>query len=630
MIENWSVAPLIGDTWQPGELGNWSWPLSIAPSVWAERFRKLEPGKSNFPGPWRNATAPYLAGYMDLFDRPDVEEINVMKAGQLGISDATRNVIARWGHLAPEPTLIVLPDEKKAKKIFRKDIIPIFRKTPVLRELLTGRKHDETQLTIYLRNGFILSAGWSGSPSTLTGDPQCYVMNDEVDKFSEWSGRESDPVSLAYTRTSTFGGRRKIANISTPTTRLGMIFSLWDKSPAKLYFFVPCPSCETWQRLVFDRVRWRKPKYEDQHLAANDIVGDRDSTWYECEKCSCKWTDADRFRAIQRGRWAADSAGLSDASPMLPAVIGSPKVGIHLSVLYATWKPLREVAARFIQAQGEPTKMMNFRNEWLGEVFEQQVIKTSTSQFSEKCRETIEPGLVPIWASIVLATVDVQKDRFYWVVRAWGPHFRSRRLAHGQANTFDELRERCLDPQWESETPDTRPAMECKFLGIDTGFRTDEVYRFVLEDPIRRKPMKGDPRPLGLTPHAKRHTYRDPARRHDPKVAYLNFFDANTFKDWLAGQIAAQVDGEDVWELNAHDDADYNRQMAAEHKVVVREGRKRAAERWVKRSDGAQNHYFDCEVMQAALARIARVDLLSIAGTPRASWKQRRVDRRVG
>lgn len=94
----------------------------------------------------------------------------------------------------------------------------------MLREPLTIASRDLQLRSIALSNGFTLRLGWSGSPASLASDPCRIVINDQVDEFQPWSGRESDPISLGYARTQTYEGRRLIINISTPTTSDGLIW----------------------------------------------------------------------------------------------------------------------------------------------------------------------------------------------------------------------------------------------------------------------------------------------------------------------------------------------------------------------------------------------------------------------
>src|SRR5215470_17887647 len=131
----------------------------LSPSAWAEKHRVLPRGQSARPGPWRNANAPYLAGLMDLCCNRDIEEITIVKAAQIGVSEALRNVIGYYAHQEPDPILLVLPDEQSGRKIVAQRIVPSLRDTPVLHKLFTDASRDIQTRHITLANGFTLRLG---------------------------------------------------------------------------------------------------------------------------------------------------------------------------------------------------------------------------------------------------------------------------------------------------------------------------------------------------------------------------------------------------------------------------------------------------------------------------------------
>jgi phage terminase large subunit GpA-like protein len=190
--------------WLPSERAAWRPAERLLPAAWAERWRVLTRAQSARPGRWRNANAPYLAGLMDLCTRRGVEEITICKAAQVGVSEALRNLIGYMAHQQPDPLLLVLPDEQTGRRIVAQRILPLLRDTACLRDLFTPASRDVQLRHITLANGFTLRLGWSGSAASLAADPCRVVINDEVDKFQPWSGREADPISLGYARTQTY------------------------------------------------------------------------------------------------------------------------------------------------------------------------------------------------------------------------------------------------------------------------------------------------------------------------------------------------------------------------------------------------------------------------------------------
>ena len=251
-------------TWDQAERAAWAPPVAILPSAWAERHRHLHRGR--FKGPWRNANAPYLRGIMDIATRPGVVQVNVQKAGQIGVSEGGRTLMGYWAHMDPAPMALTLPSQKKGRSIVRSDVRPLFRRTAVLRELI-GRQTDAQLESISLVNGFSLDLMWSGSATSMAANPYQRVINDEVDIFEPWSGEESDAVAATEGRLTTYEDRRLQLNISKPTTTAGKIHELMQQSTARLEFHVPCPHCGGFQPLRWGGLKWMDLQAAQLHLA---------------------------------------------------------------------------------------------------------------------------------------------------------------------------------------------------------------------------------------------------------------------------------------------------------------------------------------------------------------------------
>jgi hypothetical protein len=133
--------------------------------------------------------------------RIGVEVVTILKASQIGVSEAMRCVIGFWAHLEPDPLLLVLPDKEAGKTIVRDRLMPLFEDTPVLAELSTGRRWDMKNSEIVLSNGFTLRLGYSGSITSVAAHPARRVICDERSKFQD-DGKVSIADSI-NARTST-------------------------------------------------------------------------------------------------------------------------------------------------------------------------------------------------------------------------------------------------------------------------------------------------------------------------------------------------------------------------------------------------------------------------------------------
>lgn len=624
-------------------------PRELKPSEWAEAHRYLDVGQSNIPGPWRNDNAPYLRGLMDLADAPGVERLDTMKAGQIGVSEAARNVVLHWAHTDPDPAGLALPDKVKGRKIIAERLIPAIDSTPVVAALKTDRKWDLSAEKVRLSNGFSLSLMWSGSASSTSADPMRRVIDDEVDKFAEWAGRETNPVGRTWTRTRSYGRKRFQWNISTPSDRMGQICRLVESDTHMLLFMVPCPRCGAFQFLAFRQLRWPRLRTEagvEKHLSelsrrqradlAHGIVQNSD-VWYVCARCEDRIEPHQRPSIVRAGLWRTEDGTIPDAEAVGEWPAGT-RLGTHVSAMSCLWVPWSDVAAEFILALGDRERMFSFRTETAGEPWEEQIGKPQASTYAAKSESAeLEPGVVPEWAVKLLCTIDTQQDHFYVVLRAWGPEMRSQRVWHGTAETFKALDSICFREIWPVQG--RKGGLQPELVLIDSGgtrhegetaSRTMQVYRWAIRRRQRVRAIKG----AGAVKKRREGLYiwpgkgfldtdqpaptRGKRRRKRPSLR-IWFVDTHHFGDLLADMVGQGMDEEDdgdgepsreLWLLNKENDEEYNTQLSNVQKRLVRSRQGPPQEVWEPSEAGAPNHYWDCEVYQIAAAYMARVHLL--------------------
>jgi phage terminase large subunit GpA-like protein len=619
-------------------------PEKLSPSQWAEKHRRLAKGQSSIPGPWRNANAPYLTALMDLAAIPGVSVLTICKPAQVGVSEACRNIIAWLAATDPDPCGLALPDERKGRKILSNRVLPMFRTTPTLKALFTPRSHDLTKDQIMLLNGFILHLMWAGSAASMSADPMRVGICDEVDKYVTWSGSQADPVSLVQVRLRQYKERGLLIIVSTPTTRLGVVWTRFERSTIQLFYFTPCPLCSKPVHFTFDNMKFERGPSQDKREQAAYIRLNQ-SVWLECPECKGRigqehkaaMAAAGRYRCLN-GQQIRDAAGATHES--LETVKSFPagtRVGIKVSPFFCQWMGWEDVAAQFVEAHGDLAATFSFRTDTLGDPFDQQVTRSTADVYSLKCRRaTLPEGTVPKWAFKLLASIDTQHDHFWVVVRAWGPgkesgDMRSHRVWHGRVESFEELDRIIFHTPWRNEDPNL-PPMFVELAGIDSGgtklesegtSRTVQVYKWAFPRRGRVRILKGDSRPQvgqvlrpgrGFLDTGRRGRW-DRAIKEQIRIWLIA---THHFADELAGLIVKGKDdpAEEVWSLNQRDDPEYNAHLSNVVKVIVRKGAQ-LAEEWVPASPGARIDLFDCEIYQIALAYMAQVHLLPSADSLR-------------
>jgi hypothetical protein len=125
--------------------------------------------------------------------------------------------------------------------------------------------------------------------------------------------------------------------------------------------------------------------------------------------------------------------------------------------------------------RGDKTKYRNFRNQRLAKPWDQSFTFDVRKAFVEAY------NVNEAWGNRVMA-IDVQKGFFYYVVIAFGMNGEARRLAHGKALTYEELRQ----IQTDFQIPDIRVGIDC---GSDETSVASSVARFA--SPVKFKDQYG-------------------------------------------------------------------------------------------------------------------------------------------
>lgn len=595
-----------GGIWTEQERRAWAPPERLTPSVWTERYRVLPPSISPEPGPYRLARTPYWRDVLDAVAEIGVEEIVCLKPAQIGWSELTRNILGYWVDNDPGPILIVMPSQESAREIVDEKIRSLVETTPAVSRHLSDRASDFTKSTIKF-DTCTLHVGWAGSPNALATRTVRYGLLDEVDKYPLYAGREADPVSLAKERTKTYKHRRKVLIGSTPTLRTGFIWRAYEGCGDKRRFYVPCPHCGEYQPLVWTGVKWPKLDIADKQKTA-EAVEQKNLAYYECQHCHGQIVERQRLPMLSRGVWLSEGQTIDRAGQVRGERPRAKRVGFWLNALYSPWCSFSDVAAEGLRSMGDQQRWQNFKNSWLAEVFEEQVSVIKVSELASRVAGSPPPLVVPQWAGVLIASADTQKDRVYWVVRAWGKDYRSQLIHFGVALTFDELYRLTLGASYQVDGLDFRVSPH--LLLIDSGgtvsstnpevSRTDEVYEFARHDPARILPLKGANSTTSLP-------WEYSGKQNQLGITLVRI-NTQFYKDRLN-----TLRGDpDRWLLNKAVTDEYLAHQAAEHKIWVRE---KGIYLWQPQSAGAPNHYFDCCVYNCCGADIAHIELLTDSQT---------------
>jgi len=440
-------------------------------SQWADERRILSSKASSEHGQWRTTRTPYLRKPMDdLSATSSVQEVVLVFPSQSGKSEALNNWMGYVMDIQPGPALFVQPTIDLAKRYSKMRIAPMIESTPSLSEKVKAPRERDSGNTTLMKEfaGGVLILGGANAANGLASMPIRFLGGDEIDRWPADVDEEGSPLAIVSARTRTFGVRKKVAWTSTPT--IAGRSAIWDKWELtnKQRLLLPCPHCNHRQVLSWDRLRYdpkdpglpntlRTPPVLICEECGTGIEEDVKGWWYDPEVFSDEWWEAEHpDRDVQ---------------------------GYHLNGLYSPlgWLSWTEIAVEYEKAKDDPAKLKPWTNTVLAECWNDDGEAPDWEALYNR-RESYDLGTVPDPVVFITCGIDVQMDRLELEVVGWAPGMKSWSLDY-QVLAGDTA----LPAVWRELSKFVRSEfgrgdgqrLPIRMTAIDSGFRSQEVYRWV-------------------------------------------------------------------------------------------------------------------------------------------------------
>jgi len=562
-------------------------------SEWSDEHRILSSKSSAESGQWRTSRTPFLKEIMDCLSvTSPVEEVDFMKAAQIGGTECGNNWIGYIIDHAPGPTMIVQPTVTMAERNSKQRIAPLIEESPRLSKKVKDPRSRDSGNTVLMKEftGGLLVMTGANSGTGLRSLPAKNLFLDEVDAYPMDVDGEGSPVQLAKKRTSTFS-KRKIFKVSTPTIEeTSNIAKSYENSDQRKYF-VPCPHCGEMDFLKWPQVKWEKGKELD--------------AWYECEHCNGKIENWQKTTMLKHGEWR----------PTNPDWKNPKKRGYHLSSLYSPvgWLSWGELAVEWTEAQGNREKLKTFINTALGETWKDKGDAPDWKRLHER-RELYERNSIPEGALFLTAGCDVQQDRLEVEIVGWGRKKESwsidYRVFMGDTSTEDKPVWKELEALVHETWAVGKVDMPISIMGVDSGYNSQTVYSWCRKFPKGKViPTKGSdtasvivgqPKPVDVTTRGKKIT----------RGIQLFTIGVSIAKQELYGWLKQDTpdEGEDFpygWCHFPEYGEDYFKMLTAEELQIKWIKAKKKYE-WTKIRD--RNEALDCRVIARCCAALKGLD----------------------
>ncbi len=459
-------------------------------SEFADRYRKVsaESG-SPWPGDFRTDRVPYLREPQDCLhpDHP-ARRISCRWAAQLGKSTAIENWFCFVVDQSPGSMMIVLPTLEEATKFNRVKLHPTIEASPRIRHkvLPVSSRDEQGSTTAFKRyaGGFcqIVNAGSSKGLQMVSIK---YLAMDEVTGYPKDVEGRGSPRDQARARQKMYGDLAKEWQGSTPGVAGECAISDDFEAGDQRYFYLPCPHCDTYQSLSFDMMRGPPEHDGPVHL--------------RCLSCDNAILDGHKPDMMSRGHWIARR--VREFDPAVPLAIPSSEIAdwicppcegrcrdwqpsYHLWAAYAPREKLADIWQRWLDAQGDTTKMRTFCQQDLAEPYDPAGLTVDWEKIVEASREHEVPSrVIPSWAALIVSAADVQGYGIKQVVYAIGPRDQyqliDREIFAGAPDQSDEpwiALSDALGRSYPTENGHSEKGIDLS--GVDSGWATDRVYRF--------------------------------------------------------------------------------------------------------------------------------------------------------
>lgn len=469
-------------------------PSRMTTREWAEANRFLTPDVSSRPGKMDCMETPWMLFVMECLDNPEIKVIVGKKSAQIAWTETINNWIGKTIDLDPRNIMIAFPRAASVLKFYKEKLLPFITHTPVLREKLQGSINRVSHKHMPFENMFLILAN-AGAADDAKSSVIPNIIVEEPDGIKKDVNNQGDGMAILRQRMKSFSDS-KLIYAGTPTDKDFSQVDMAYEQSNKMVYSVPCHECGVRNPLSFDNLKC--DLNQDRRIDEDYGIYNPETAYYECPSCLAIWDDKLKKQNVLKAI-KYENQGWVITRPEVPI---TEVCGFAFNELMSSFEAssLVNLAKQKLKAEmaynnGHEGLMKSFTNNSKGEAYSP--LNTGISVEELKTKRLNYPETVVVYEGLILtAGIDVQRNRFAIVVRAWGRNGNSW-LVHWVeifGNTLDYQ-----DSVWERLTDYIlqnwkHSAGVDKFLNIAAatidagdGTSTELVYRWVAEMSAKHK-----------------------------------------------------------------------------------------------------------------------------------------------
>lgn len=424
---------------------------SIAEFISASR---LMPSGTPFPGPVDLTLTPHAIEWMEnMSPYSPVQHQSILKAAQIAATFAIECIIGYWMKEMPTAIMYLSATQTLLEKWGTKRLEPMIDSIGMREKILEnaeatfGRKSRKTGDKTFSKqfSGGFLEMASAQSPSSQRSDSIRVMIRDEIDGAPTLlTTGEGNWLNTSAARTKFWGDRKKITDLSTPTTYdLSNIYPSYEEGDRR-HFMVPCPHCGKSQPLYW------LPEDGNHGLRGDYKAGVLQNAYYLCEHCHDAIFDISKHKIFNQAKWepTAESWSTTFRSYYINSLYSPPRT-VSWKDYYTEWN----------KSKDDPDLMRGFTNLYGGMPFKEMGSRPKIDNVIE-FRSGYKSGEVHNNVLYITAGADVQRGKV----------------------KFEQLSDFDLESEMDRMKSEGKnlwfqglPRIEMEILGHSEGYRTYSV-----------------------------------------------------------------------------------------------------------------------------------------------------------
>ncbi len=578
------------------------------------------------PGPRDPYLTPYIIEPGRMIASGKYKRVVLVFGAQTGKTELMLDVAGQRLDQRPGPIMYVGPNKQFLSEQFEPRVMALLDEAPTLMEkVIHGKRMTKTRKMV---GGVPFRLAHSGSSSALKSDPAVLALVDEYDEMRDNVNDQGGPLGLVERRGDTYADFVCVVTSTPKRGRVGPVQDVtsglyfWDAAPTediespiwqlwqqgtRHHWCWPCPQCDEYFVPRYNLIRYP--------LKATPMEAGREA-FIECPACHGVIEERHKEAMNANGRFVAPGQSVDAKGNLHGAPRESLTASYWVSGLASPFVTTRERISTLVEAQqsGDDAMVQQAFNAGFGELYSPGGGEVPEwAEIKEKSRAaTYKRGEVPEDVLYLTLACDVQKHSIPWVIRGWGARASSWLINYGYLRG-----ETAEEEIWEALgdlVSQPIDGMPIKLAFIDSGFRpgkTDtlpinRIYEFCRRFMRRVRPTKGSSAAM-RTPLI---FSKIEVSRKDGKAAKYGLdlvrLDTDHWKSWVHERLRWPPDHIGGWHVFNGVDDDYCHQLVSEARLKQQSGKVE----WVQRS--RDNHFFDCEAMQAAAGYLLNVQRIPL------------------